>query len=194
MTASTLKTDINSCWPTPDSPTPQLVAKLAKNIDKWNKTGEEFSGFISSLRREVVSKPQIFVGTGTCGLGAGAGKTIKVIKAYLEEGSIDADIIEVGCIGICSEEPIVDVQLPGRARISFRKVTEKKVSKLLDSILASKLPEKGVLGQFRDENAEAWENAPYLDQHPFFRPQTRWVLPSCGIINPGNLDEYIATR
>jgi len=32
------------------------------------------------LSYEVVEKPTIFLGTGTCGLGAGAGKSLKVIK------------------------------------------------------------------------------------------------------------------
>ena len=33
---------------------------------------------------------------------------------------------------------------------------------------------------------------PLLDEHPFFAPQTRWVLANCGIIDPTNIDEYIA--
>ena len=31
-----------------------------------------------------------------------------------------------------------------------------------------------------------------LDEHPFFAPQTRWVLANCGRIDPSNMDEYIA--
>jgi NADH:ubiquinone oxidoreductase subunit F (NADH-binding)/Pyruvate/2-oxoacid:ferredoxin oxidoreductase delta subunit len=33
---------------------------------------------------------------------------------------------------------------------------------------------------------------PYLDEHPFFAPQKRWVLANCGVIDPASLEEYIA--
>ena len=32
------------------------------------------------LRRQNLAKPVIFIGTGTCGLGAGAGKTLEALK------------------------------------------------------------------------------------------------------------------
>jgi hypothetical protein len=32
----------------------------------------------------------------------------------------------------------------------------------------------------------------FLDEHPFFAPQTRWVLANCGIIDPASIEEYIA--
>jgi len=32
----------------------------------------------------------------------------------------------------------------------------------------------------------------YLDEHPFFAPQTRWVLANVGVIDPSSIDEYIA--
>jgi len=37
---------------------------------------------LALLRREDVSKPAIFIGTGTCGLGAGAGKTLAAVRAW----------------------------------------------------------------------------------------------------------------
>jgi len=40
---------------------------------------------IAELRRLTLTHPVIFVGTGTCGLAAGAGKTMAAIKRYLAE-------------------------------------------------------------------------------------------------------------
>jgi len=90
---------------------------------------------LRTLRRECVLKPVIFIGSGTCGLGAGADKTLHAVNHYLEEKNIDADIVQVGCIGMCSAEPLLDVQLPGKNRICFQKVTGEKVAILLDSVL-----------------------------------------------------------
>jgi len=148
---------------------------------------------LAELRREKIAQPAIFVGTGTCGLGAGAGKTLAAIKQYLADKAIKADVVEVGCIGLCVAEPMVDVQLPGKSRVSFSKVAADGVGALLDSVLAGKIPAEGVLGQFRPQAEQAaWAGVAYMDEHPFFAPQTRWVLANCGIIDPTKIEEYIA--
>jgi len=147
-----------------------------------------------ALRRETVTRPTIFLGTGTCGSGAGAGRTLTAIKNYLQENKIEADIVEVGCIGLCTAEPIMEVQLPGKARVSFSRVTEDKVAGVLGAALAGKISGiDAVLGQFKsEEGAKPWAKVPYLAEHPFFKPQTRWVLANCGIIDPAKIDEYLA--
>ncbi len=147
---------------------------------------------LAALRREDVSRPVIFVGAGTCGLGAGARKTLDAIKAYLAEKNIGADVVEVGCIGICSAEPLVDVQLPGRTRVSFEHLSADKVGALLDAMLGGVMPTGMALGQFRSEKLTPWPDVTYLDEHPFFAPQTRWVLSQCGEMDPLSLSEYIA--
>ncbi|MBK9118664.1 MAG: NADH-quinone oxidoreductase subunit NuoF [Phycisphaerales bacterium] len=149
---------------------------------------------LALLRRDQVERPTIFVGAGTCGLGAGAGKTLTAVRAYLEQHTLAADVVEVGCIGICSAEPLVDVQLPGRTRVAFSQVTADLVDTLLDELLARRAPSGNILGQFRPvtDGAAVWEDVPFLDEHPFFAPQTRWVLANCGNIDPQSIDEYLA--
>ncbi|NTV84933.1 MAG: hypothetical protein HGA23_11655, partial [Bacteroidales bacterium] len=144
------------------------------------------------LRRDDVNVPVIFIGTGTCGLGAGAGKTKQTAQEYLTRHGIDATIIDVGCIGLCSSEPILDIQLPGTKRISFEKVTADKVENILDKIFYNELPEHPLLGQFSQGDGKAWDGVPLMDEHPFFAPQTRVVLQNCGIIDPSSIEEYIA--
>ncbi len=176
-----------SCWDIPTRPLPDLLKALKAGPFKGDTTA-----LIASLRREKVNKPVIFIGTGTCGLGAGAAKTVEAIKELLKTRKVDVEILEVGCVGLCSEEPIVDFQLPGRNRISFGGVQSDKVQKLLDSVLAGTVPDEMVIGQFRDEAAKPWDKVAYLDEHPFFRLQKRFVLANSGIIDPTNIDEYIA--
>jgi NADH:ubiquinone oxidoreductase subunit F (NADH-binding)/Pyruvate/2-oxoacid:ferredoxin oxidoreductase delta subunit/(2Fe-2S) ferredoxin len=147
---------------------------------------------LAELRRDHVLRPTILVGAGTCGLGAGAKETLAAIHEYLDSHEIKADVVMVGCIGLCSAEPIVDVQLPGRARVSYRHITASKVPQLLDGALTGSIPENLVLGQHRSDALQAWADVPYLDEHPFFAPQTRWVLANCGLIDPSQIEEYIA--
>ena len=149
------------------------------------------------LRREVVSRPAVFIGMGTCGLGAGAAATLQAINDYLREHEIEAEIVEVGCIGLCAAEPLVDVQIPGRPRLSFQHVTADRVHPLLDAVFGDALPDdvrrKDVLLQFNPgAEDEPWEGVVCMKDHPFFGPQTRWVLENCGLIDPSSVAEYVA--
>ncbi len=147
--------------------------------------------------RSEIKNPVIYVGAGTCGLGAGAGMVLKVLSQYLGEKNLDFEVVQVGCIGLCSAEPLVDIQLPGRTRIAFQSVTSDLVIPLLERVLAGDIPAEMVLGQHSERPGqgllESWPDLPGLNDHPFFKPQTRWVLANCGIINPASIEEYIAS-
>ncbi len=165
-----------------------LLGALSGKIDsnpEWQKRA-------ARLRRDDVAKPVIYVGTGTCGLGAGAGATLIAAQKYIADKKIDADIIEVGCVGLCAVEPILEVQLPGKNRIAFQYVTGEKVDAVLDAAFSGGFVPDNLLGQYRSPNLAAWDGAAFIDQHPFFAPQTRWVLECCGIQNPQDLEEYVA--
>ncbi|MCC6144556.1 MAG: hypothetical protein IT368_12185, partial [Candidatus Hydrogenedentes bacterium] len=147
---------------------------------------------LQRLRRERLDKPVIFVGTGTCGLGAGAGKTLQAVRECLEKNNLRAEVIQVGCIGMCSYEPLLDVQFPGKARLALAKVTADRVPEVLAAVFSGQLPPVPVLGQYRQPGQDLWQSVPFLDQHPFFEKQTRCVLANCGIVDPSQIDEYIA--
>lgn len=147
---------------------------------------------ILKLRNDKTDMPIIYVGAGTCGLGAGAGATLKEVRKYLEEKQIEANVIETGCIGLCSSEPIVDIQLPGHNRVSFEKISGEKVNGLFDKVFALEIPEEDVIGQFKSVGARDWDDTPFIDEHLFFKPQHRVVLKNCGIVDPTSIEEYIA--
>lgn len=146
------------------------------------------------LRKEKIDKPIIYIGAGTCGLGAGADKTLLSVKDYLLNNNIDAELIETGCIGLCSSEPLMDIQLPGKNRLSFERVGEELVEPILTSVFKEdSIPANHVLGQFYTTENEQWEGVLNIADHPFFKPQNRVVLKNCGIQNPISIEEYIAT-
>ncbi len=181
-----------------DHPCPDLIECVSTGpICHDNEPCDEArQAMLAELRREDVSKPVVFVGTGTCGLGAGAGKTLAAARHWLEKKALDADVVEVGCIGLCAVEPIVDIQMPGKTRVSFQEVSADSVAELLESVVIDgELPAERVLGQHRpvaESGLEQWQGATWLDEHPFFAPQTRWVLANCGLIDPTRIEEYIA--
>lgn len=163
-----------------------LLGKLAGDeLEAVRKTLKRF-------RREDVDVPTLFVGTGTCGLGAGAADTLQAVSSYLATHRIDAQVVEVGCVGICSEEPLVEIQMPGRTRVAYHHVTAPKVDPLLDAFFSGVVSQDMALYQIRKPGLQPWEGIGFMDKHPFFGPQTRWVLANCGVIDPRSLGEYIA--
>ena len=72
---------------------------------------EDFAAKAAELRRENPARAIIYVGAGTCGLAAGAARTLEAARKYIKDNKLDADILEVGCIGYCAAEPLLDVQL-----------------------------------------------------------------------------------
>ncbi len=165
---------------------------LADGSDHNGQDRAERERRLRELRREQLVRPAIFIGAGTCGLGAGAKGTIAAVREYLQRHGIEADVVEVGCIGLCSAEPIVEVQMPGRTRLAFERISRKEADAVLDGVFRGEVPRDCVLGQHRSSGLNPWSEVPYLDEHPFFAPQTRWVLANCGLIDPNSIDEYIA--
>jgi len=182
------------CWHSPETPCADRVTCFLKGPLCHEHEGEPRARKerAALLRRDRVTTPVFFVGTGTCGLGAGAAKTLDALKASLAARRLRAEVVEVGCVGLCSAEPLLDIQMPGRTRLSFEGVTAEHVEALVDAVLEGGVPRERLLGQHRGKGQEPWPDAPWLDEHPFFAPQTRWVLANCGLADPGNLDEYVA--
>ncbi|MGB3975529.1 MAG: NADH-ubiquinone oxidoreductase-F iron-sulfur binding region domain-containing protein [bacterium] len=159
---------------------------------------EEISAVEKSIRDkylyEDVDVVTIFLGMATCGIGAGAEATRDQIHAVMKKADMDYQIVEVGCIGLCALEPLMDIQIPGKPRVSFYNVTADNVAQILDLFLKGQDVPDHVLGQFRSTTLKPWPSLPFIDEHPFFAPQTRLVLKNCGLINPRSIEQYIALQ
>jgi len=147
---------------------------------------------IALLKHELVKRTIITVGTGSCGLIAGAIATLDAVKEYVLTRDIDAEIIETGCLGPCSEEPLVGVQLPGKTRLIFGQVHSHLVEQLLDAVLSNDVPVDNLYCQVRNPLHQPWDDVPFMDEIPFFSLQHRIVLRDSGSINPYDINEYIA--
>ncbi|HPO91239.1 MAG TPA: NADH-quinone oxidoreductase subunit NuoF [Victivallales bacterium] len=156
------------------------------------KINPELEQELRKLRREEINRPVVFIGAATCGISAGANKIIEKFNEYKNETKIEVDFVEVGCIGLCAEEPIIDIKLPGKNRLSYGNVDPNFAVEILDSALKGEPTKKNLLGQYDEKVPNKWSGVPLLKEHSFFAPQTRWVLENCGIIDPCNIDEYIA--
>ncbi len=134
--------------------------------------------------------PVIYVGCATCGLAAGAGDLMAALDEQLDKLGVRAHIIPVGCIGMCFAEPLLDIRMPGQPRVCYGQVTPAKLSRILKSHLGRGKPVAGLaLGTIGDETLPGIAR---LQDLPFMRSQVRVVLRNCGVIDPEEVDHYLA--
>ncbi len=135
-------------------------------------------------------KPRILIGTATCGRAAGAMDTLEAINGELSRRGIDAIVMQVGCIGLCYAEPLVDIIKPGRPRICYSAVTPEIVPQLIEDFIINDNPRPDLaLGTIGEDGVTG---IPRLFELPMLRPQVRVALRNCGHIDPKDIKQYIA--
>jgi NADP-reducing hydrogenase subunit HndB len=78
--------------------------------------------------REGGKRVKATVHMGTCGIASGARKVLNaLVSAIEEEGTQDVMVTTSGCIGICSREPLVTVEVTGEEPITYEYMDENKM-------------------------------------------------------------------
>ncbi|MGD9578096.1 MAG: NADH-ubiquinone oxidoreductase-F iron-sulfur binding region domain-containing protein [Syntrophorhabdus sp.] len=134
--------------------------------------------------------PIIYVGAASCGRAAGALELLAGIDEFLAENKVAARVIQVGCIGPCYLEPLVDIKIPGQPRVSYNNVNAKTLPIILKTHLLKGVPHaKLALGNF---GKESFYDIPRFFDLPMLKPQVRIVLRNCGFVDPEDIDQYLA--
>ena len=135
-------------------------------------------------------EPIIYVGAASCGRAAGAVQLLAQTNRWLKENGMSAKVVQVGCIGPCYLEPLVDIQMPGQPRVSYNNVTPKTLPIILGSHVGESVPySKMAVGHF---GTNSFEDIPRFYDLPMLKPQVRIVLRNCGLIDPEEIDHYLA--
>lgn len=134
---------------------------------------------------------RVLIGSATCGRAAGS---LEVMQAFAEElakaGLSDAtDIIEVGCLGMCYAEVLVELRGRDGKRVLYQGVEPRHVADLVQTQLVGGEIFQPLALALMDEGEET---TPAFHELPMIKPQVRIVLRNCGIIDPTNIDHYLA--
>ncbi len=84
--------------------------------------------------REGSADTRIVVGMATCGIAAGARP---VLNAFVEEinnaGLVgEVTVTQTGCIGVCQYEPVVEIYVPGKEKVTYVKMTPEKAREVVE--------------------------------------------------------------
>jgi len=139
---------------------------------------------------ENLPQPLIQIGMGTCGKAAGAEDVWLAAKNTLKQMQMLGRTLQVGCIGMCYLEPLMAVRKPGMPFIYYGNLTPEKTEQILKSYLldGDPMPQWAVCTRGNG----GVEGICRFEDHPMIRPQVRIALRNCGLIDPENIDHYIA--
>ena len=121
---------------------------------------------------------RVVVGQGSCGIATGAKKTAAEFERLIAENNLDVKVDVTGCVGTCYLEPIVDVYDDDGKLTRYVKVQPDKAAKIVEEHLKN--------GKAVEEQSITAEDEEFVTK------QQRVVLRNCGVINPEEIDEYIA--
>jgi NADH-quinone oxidoreductase subunit F len=152
-------------------------------------------------------KVRMSVGMATCGIATGAERVFDTLSSAIGDLGKDFEVVPVGCVGFCQQEPLIDILMPGQPRVTYTRMDPDKTVEIMDGLRSGALPvwkaawradedyfmvldEKKMLahGAVRGDFAAL---SRYQDI-PFFKKQLKIALRNCGYINPEDIFEYIA--
>ena len=136
------------------------------------------------------TRPWIRIGTALSGKAAGADAVISALVQRIDEKNVNAMVSEVGCLGPCFAEPLVDVSMPDGSRVIYRNVTPELVARIVEGHLVEGEPlaeaALGAVGNHLNGSI------PALWDHPMMKPQRRIALRNAGEIDPMDIYQYVA--
>ena len=100
-----------------------------KTLDDLNELRQKAR---RDMRVRLPSGIKITVGMGTCGIAAGARKTMEVLLKELHRHRIDAHVTPVDCMGMCASEPLVGIQMADGATITYGRMQSQLVPRLIE--------------------------------------------------------------
>lgn len=98
----------------------------------------------TAMRNGVDKDVKVIVHMGTCGIASGARSVMSALMKAVEEKSLDIEIGQSGCIGICDREPIVTVIRKDEPQVRYGKVT----AEIMDQIVESHVINGAVLDKY----------------------------------------------
>ena len=132
---------------------------------------------------ESAEKLKILICTGTGGLASGAAEVGEAFEAEFVKQGVEAtvgkrcEVIGTGCRGLCANDVLVDVCVPGQDPVTYDFVTAELVPQIVQEHILGEGPiAKKIAG-------------PYYAK--FLEKQQRIIFSRCGAIDAESLDDFL---
>ena len=134
-------------------------------------------------------KRQVLICGGTGCNSSGSKKVMEVLHDEIAKNGLESEVkvVRTGCFGLCSLGPIMIVYPEGSF---YARVTPDEIPR----IVKEHLKEGNVVKEMLYEDTVKEDGSVIsLDETAFYKKQLRIALRNCGVIDPEDIEEYIAT-
>ena len=169
-------------------------------IEQLTKIKEEMADIVKvrkivaeegeKLAKKTSYRKQILVCGGTGCTSSGSKKVIEALETELVKQGLDKEVLVVktGCFGLCALGPIMIVYPEGAF---YAQATPEGVARIVEEHIKGGNIVTDLLYQETVHNDGSIIS---LNETAFYKKQMRISLRNCGVIDPENIDEYIATN
>ena len=160
------------------------MGKTIEDIDNIRKEKRKELDLRVNINSDSIEK-HILVCQGTGCTSSKSPEILENFRRLIEEKNIEnVRVIKTGCFGLCSKGPIVIIR-PEDTFYSM--VKPEDCEEIINThILGGKIVERLLCKELNGAVVNR------LDELPFYKKQMRIALKNCGVINPEDIDEYIA--
>ena len=132
-------------------------------------------------------RAHVLICGGTGCTSSNSQKVKAELEAQINKNNLEKEVkvVTTGCFGLCAEGPIMVVYPEG---VMYTMVRVEDVEEIVNEHLIKGRPVKRLMAG----DKEADDTTKSLENVDFFKRQVRIALRNCGVINPENIDEYIA--
>jgi NADH-quinone oxidoreductase subunit F len=137
---------------------------------------------------------QIKIGMATCGRAAGGVDVFNAFEKEIKASGLPVEVKSTGCIGLCSQEVIVELLVDGRTQLTYGNVSAEAVPAIVDkTIKKGEILKEHALFQYHpaDKTQNAYPGVPFSDEYPVVKEQIKIALRNCGVIDPFSFEDYI---
>lgn len=133
-------------------------------------------------------RTQVLICAGTGCSSSGSHAIIEKFEEEIKKVSLDKEvkIVRTGCFGLCENGPIVIVYPEGAFYCHIKETDVKRI--VNEHLLKGRI----VRDLLYSESVAADQSIRSLNQVEFYKKQLRIALRNCGVIDPENINEYIA--
>ncbi|MBR1683578.1 MAG: NAD(P)H-dependent oxidoreductase subunit E, partial [Clostridia bacterium] len=126
---------------------------------------------------------------GTGCSSSGSAQIIERFEEKIKETGLDKEVkvIRTGCFGLCEAGPVVIIYPEGTF---YSRVKVDDVDEIVSEHLLKGRPVQHLV--YKDHGATEQDTNKSLDEIEFYKHQKRIALRNCGVIDPENIDEYLA--
>ena len=135
-------------------------------------------------------RSHVLICAGTGCTSSGSAQVAQALEQALEEKGLEKEIkvVKTGCFGLCALGPIMIVYPEGTF---YSRVTPEFIPEIVEEHLIKGRPVEKYIYNDSDTVPENGKTAK-LSDIKFYKKQKRVALRNCGLIDPENINEYIA--